>query len=82
MPSITVRVSDEVAAEVDEIASAVDRSRTWVVTDALERYLREEREWLAEVRAGLEDLDRGNRVSHEEVMAEMTAILDAAKART
>ncbi len=80
MPSITVRIDAQTAAEIDRIADVMDRSRTWIVTSALERYLQDEREWLAEVQAGLEDLDRGERVAHEDVMKEMSEILDSAKA--
>jgi predicted transcriptional regulator len=80
MPSITVRVSEEIAAEIDALAATMDRTRTWVVSDALSRYLEDERQWLAEVRAGLEELDRGEGIPHESAMAETRALLDRRKA--
>jgi predicted transcriptional regulator len=71
MPAITVRVRDDMLGELDELARAMDRSRSWVVTDALARYLAEERQWMESVRRGIEELDRGEGIPHEEVMAEM-----------
>jgi predicted transcriptional regulator len=76
MPSITVRVSDKMIQELDELARALDRSRSWVVTDALARYLAEERQWMAQIRKGIEELDRGEGIPHEEVMAEMRQMID------
>ena len=59
MSSITVRVRDDMVQELDELARAMDRSRSWVVTDALARYLAEERHWMEQIRRGIEELDRG-----------------------
>jgi predicted transcriptional regulator len=75
MPSITVRVSDNTIQELDELARAMDRSRSWVVTDALARYLAEERQWMEQIRKGIEELDRGEGIPHEEVMAEMRQMI-------
>ncbi len=75
MPSITVRVSENMVRELDELARAMDRSRSWVVTDALARYLAEERQWMEQIRRGIEELDRGEGIPHEEVMAEMRRMI-------
>jgi len=61
--------------ELDELARAMDRSRSWVVTDALARYLAEERQWMEQIRRGIEELDRGEGIPHEEVMAEMRRMI-------
>ena len=75
MPSITVRVREDMVQELDELARAMDRSRSWVVTDALARYLQEERQWMEQIRRGIEELDRGEGNPHEEVMAEMRQMI-------
>ena len=75
MPSITVRVSDNMIQELDELARAMDRSRSWVVTDALARYLAEERQWMEQIRKGIEELDRGEGIPHKQVMDEMREII-------
>ncbi len=77
MSSITVRVSEDMVRDLDELARAMDRSRSWVVTDALARYLAEERQWMESVRRGIEELDRGEGIPHEEVMAEMRRMIAA-----
>lgn len=60
MPKVaSVRLSDELAARLEEFAAAVDRPRAWVIEQAIVRYLEEEA-WqvaaigqaLAEYRAG------------------------------
>lgn len=56
MPSITVHVSEETARRIDELAGAMERTRTWVVGDALERYIEAESPWIERIRAG--GLDR------------------------
>ena len=77
MSSITVRVRDDMVQELDELARAMDRSRSWVVTDALARYLAEERHWMEQIKRGIEELDRGEGIPHEEVMAEMRRMITA-----
>ena len=77
MSSITVRVRDDMVQELDELARAMDRSRSWVVTDALTRYLAEERQWMEQIKRGIEELDRGEGIPHEEVMAEMRRMIAA-----
>ena len=69
MPSITVRVSEETVRQLDELAGAMDRTRSWVVTDALARYLEDERQWMDRIEAGMASIDRGEGVPHEVVMA-------------
>ena len=71
MPSITIRIDEETAAEVDELAGALDRTRAWIANTALQRYLREERKWVEDVRAGIAELDRGEGTPHEELMTEI-----------
>lgn len=71
MPSITIRIDEDTAAEVDELASALDRTRAWIANTALQRYLREERNWVEDVRAGMAELDRGEGIPHDELMTEI-----------
>jgi predicted transcriptional regulator len=75
MSSITVRLRDDMVQELDELARAMDRSRSWVVTDALARYLAEERQWMAQIRKGIEELDRGELIPHKQVMDEMRQMI-------
>ena len=65
--NISVRMENEKLAEIDLIAKAQDRSRNYVVNEALDRYLDEERQWLAKVKAGLSAAVAGDFASDEEV---------------
>ena len=77
MPAVTVRLSDEMLEQLDELAGAMDRTRTWLVNDALEQYLAAERQWLEDIREGMAEAERGELIPHEEVMEEMrTKIAD------
>ena len=71
MPDITVRLDEDTLRQIDDLANAMDRPRSWVVTDALARYLEEERLWLEQIREGIAQLDRGEGIPHEQVMDEM-----------
>ncbi len=71
MPSITIRIDEDTAARVDELATALDRSRAWVANSALESYLEQEKAWLDEIQSGTGELDRGEGFPHDEVMSEI-----------
>ncbi len=76
MPSITVRVSDKTADRIDEVADAMDRTRSWVMADALNRYLDLERQWLEDIRVGIVEHDADEGISHDEAMARLNTHLD------
>ncbi len=62
---ITLRIPEDVLADIETIAQATERSRSWVIVRALRTYLQQEgaeilayKQGLAEVAAGeTEDLD-------------------------
>ena len=64
---ITARVSEELADELDKLAGALERSRAWIVAKAVERYVREEAEFLAFIQEGEDDIAAGRVHSQEEV---------------
>lgn len=66
---VTAKLPDDLVARMDEIAERLDRSKSWIVREAVSEWLAEEQrrheltlEAIAEIRAG-----RG--FSHEEVLA-------------
>ena len=66
---ITARVVPELAADLDKLAAALERSRAWIVAKAVERYVREESEFLAFIQEGIDAADRGELISQEEMEA-------------
>ena len=75
MPTLSIHVSDEVFREIDTLAGELDRSRSWVIGDALEPYL-EHRRWVMErTSKALADVRKGRvtLVPHESAKADIMA---------
>ncbi len=67
--TLSARVPGELGAQVDMLANAVKRNRSWVIEEALRAYLSREMQYLASVEAGIEAYNAGNVLSHEDVEA-------------
>jgi predicted transcriptional regulator len=66
---ITTRLDSETLALVDRLAKARGRSRSWFAAQAIKRAAEAEAEFDAFVQVGIDAADRGDVISHEEVMA-------------
>lgn len=77
---LTAHIPEELASKIDEIASRIDRSKGWIVKQALNDWvsLDEERHQLT--LEALNDVDSGNVVSHDAIKL-WAAGLDEHKAR-
>ena len=67
---LTVRIPPEKQRQLDALAQVLDRSRNWVVSAAIDQYLDVQAWQIEQIRHGLEEADRGELVSHEEVSTE------------
>ncbi len=67
MKTTTIRMEDEVLNRVDSMAKSVSRSRTWVINQAVERFLSYEEWFISEVQAGMKEVANGEMVSPETV---------------
>ena len=72
------RTDSDKLARVDRLAEAMDRSRSWLINDALERYLDYEEWFRNAVAEGIADLDKGQAVAHEDVIAEAQKLVSNA----
>jgi predicted transcriptional regulator len=68
MKATTIRVDDNTLERVDGLARVLSRSRTWVINQAIDRFLEYEEWFIREVQDGLEEVARGELASHGEVM--------------
>jgi len=68
---ITARIDEENLAGLDRLGKALDRSRAWIVASAVERYVREELEFIDFVQEGEDDLDNGRWISHDQLVEEL-----------
>ncbi len=71
MPMTSVRMSDQQMTELESIAVKLDRSKGWIIKDAISQYAarieREER-ILNETRQALSEIESGDVVDGEEVL--------------
>lgn len=66
---ITADVPLSLAEKIDELASRLERSRGWVVEQALTAWVDEEEERSRLTREAMEDVDTGRVVDHQAVLA-------------
>ena len=67
MKATTIRIDDEMLGRVDGLAKALNRSRSWVINQAIDRFLDYEEWYIKEVKGGLAEVERGEIATAEEV---------------
>ncbi len=75
--TITIRTDPEVAEQITMLAKAMERSRNWVIEEALKRYIQEQAWQVEGIRDAMAALDRGEGITHDDVMAEMDNLIEA-----
>lgn len=66
---VTAKLPDELVARMDEIADRLDRSKSWIVREAVSEWLAEEQRRHELTLEALADFDAGRTFSHDEVLA-------------
>ena len=69
--AFSIRLPDTLRAEIDAIAEATDRSRAYVVKEAIEAYVEDRRRYIAELQAAKASALNGPLHSAESVFAWM-----------
>ncbi|KQV28889.1 hypothetical protein ASC97_24070 [Rhizobium sp. Root1203] len=67
MTAFTIRVPDEVADRLNQIAQKLDRSRSYMAAQAIEDFVSREEWQLAEIEAGIAEADRGEFANDDDV---------------
>lgn len=76
-PTITIRTDPDLAGKIAALARAMDRSRNWIIEEALRQYV-ETQAWQIEgIQAAIESMDRGEGVPHEKARADIEALMTA-----
>jgi len=65
--TISFRIAEEKVEKLDSIAKAMDRDRSYLLNEAVESYLAEQRRFAAMVEEGLEAAQLGKLVADEDV---------------
>ena len=67
MKTTTVRIDDAVLERVHDLAKTLGRSRSWVINQAIDRFLDYEEWFIREVEDGLAEVEKGEVATREEV---------------
>jgi predicted transcriptional regulator len=68
---ISVRLPAELVEKLDKVAAIMERPRSWVILDAIREYLADEGQEVLDIQASIEELDRGEGIPFEQVLAEL-----------
>jgi len=75
--SITIRTEPEIVDQLSALAKSMDRSRNWVIEDALKQYIEQQARYVEGVVQARASLARGEGIAHADLMAEMDALIEA-----
>ncbi|NOY01093.1 MAG: ribbon-helix-helix protein, CopG family [Verrucomicrobia bacterium] len=70
MKTTTVRINDDMIGRIDGLANTLSRSRSWVINQAIERFIDYEEWFVQEVRDGVKEMDQGKIATDDDVIAE------------
>ncbi|MBN2654633.1 MAG: ribbon-helix-helix protein, CopG family [Nitrospirae bacterium] len=66
--TITVRLSDETKEKLEAIAKSLDRSRSYLIQNAVEDLIAQYEWQLQEIEAGIKDADKGKFIEHADLL--------------
>src|SRR6266571_9373237 len=66
---VTAKLPDDLVSRMDEIAERIDRSKSWIVRQAVTEWLAEEQRRYELTMDALKSVDEGRTLPHEEVLA-------------
>ncbi len=79
--TLTVRLTPELKARLGKLAERTHRTKSFLAGEAIGGYVERELEIVAGIERGLDDMKEGRVVPHEDVMADIDAIIKKAKTR-
>ena len=78
---VSLRAPADLIETLDKIAAVLERPRSWVMLRALRQYIADEGQEVLDVQEGIAELDRGEGIPIEDVLAEMDEIIAKAEAK-
>jgi predicted transcriptional regulator len=75
--TIAARVDADLDADLNRLAKATGRSKSWLINEALSSFVANEREFLAAVEKGKKALRAGRVVDHATVVAAFERLVTA-----
>ena len=74
--TITIRTESDTVEKISSIAQAMDRSRNWVIEDALKQYIDQQAWYIEGIQKAQASLEAGQGIPHEEIMAEISELIN------
>lgn len=66
---VTAKLPDDLVSQMDEVADRMDRSKSWIVREAVSQWLADEQRRHELTLEALKGVDEGRTIPHEEVLA-------------
>jgi predicted transcriptional regulator len=76
--TMTIRLDPQLKAKLGRLADGTRRSRSFLAAEAVETYVDRELAIIEGIERGLADVEAGRTVSHEDAMASLRQVIDAA----
>lgn len=73
--TIAARVDADLDGQLERLAAATGRSKSWLISEALRSYVANEQQFLAAVEEGKKALREGKTLAHETVVAAFERIV-------
>ena len=74
--AFTIRAETDIVHKLDNLAGSLDRSRNYLVNQAIKAYLETNAWQIEKITQGISAADRGELIAHEDVMSEMEDIIE------
>jgi len=65
--TLSIRIDAETKQRLDALAERSNRSKSFLAAEAITRYVEAEEWQLSQIEAGIDDIKRGDTVSHDKV---------------
>jgi len=73
--AFTVRAESNIVHQLDHIAGSLDRSRNYLVNQAIQEYLASHAWQIEKITQGIDAANRGELVEHDQVMQEIDELI-------
>lgn len=79
--AVSFRIRSEKVAELERLAKATDRPRSWHIEQALDSYLDVQTWQIAQVEKSIAEMDAGKGIPHEKIKKELRGWGQGSKAK-
>lgn len=78
---VTAKLPDDLISQLDEVSERIDRSKSWIVREAVSEWLAEEQRRYDLTLEAMKSMDEGKSFSQDEIEAHYAARREARAAR-